>query len=193
MDDCYCLSKDLLGGGHVETGVVGLHESLLNLAVLDQQGVALAAVVSEDGGAIEGDIERLGELAGGVAQEADTALAGGVERGGPRLHDERIIDRDNDDLTGFLEFGVVDISGDVGAGAGRAESCGNADNDALALQLAGEVDLVAGRVLNQNIKVGNGVALLDESRSSVVEQSPLGEDAGNTSGETAGSEHDDSD
>lgn len=58
----------------VETGVVGLHESLLNLAVLDQQGVALAAVVSEDGGAIEGDIERLGELAGGVAQEADLVV-----------------------------------------------------------------------------------------------------------------------
>lgn len=58
----------------VETGVVGLHESLLNLAVLDQQGVALAAVVSEDGGAIEGNIERLGELAGGVAQEADLVV-----------------------------------------------------------------------------------------------------------------------
>lgn len=42
------------------------------------------------------------------------------------LH-ERIIDRDNEDLTSFLELGVVDISGDVGAGAGRAcyELCQN--------------------------------------------------------------------
>lgn len=40
----------------VKTDVVGLHESLLDLAVLDKEGVTLAAVVSKDGSAVEGHI-----------------------------------------------------------------------------------------------------------------------------------------
>ena len=72
----------------------------------------------------------------------------------------------------------------------HTEGCGDADNDALALELVGEVDLVTGRVLNKDIKVGDGVSLLDESWGSVVEQGPLRQGAGNASGDTAGSEHD---
>ena len=45
--------------------------SLLDLAVLDDQGVALAAVVAENGSGIEVEIESLGELAVGVGKEAD--------------------------------------------------------------------------------------------------------------------------
>jgi hypothetical protein len=44
---------------------------LLDLTVLNDQGVALAAVVAEDGGGIEVEIESLGELAVGVGKEAD--------------------------------------------------------------------------------------------------------------------------
>lgn len=55
----------------VETGVVGLNESLLDLAIFDKKDVALAAVVTEDSGAIEAEVEGLGELAGGIAQEAN--------------------------------------------------------------------------------------------------------------------------
>ena len=51
--------------------VVGLNVSLLDLAVLDDQGVALAAVVAENGSGIEVEIESLGELAVGVGKEAD--------------------------------------------------------------------------------------------------------------------------
>lgn len=59
----------------VKTDVVGLHESLLDLAVLDKQGVTLAAVVSKDGSAVEGHIQGLGELATGVTQEADLSCS----------------------------------------------------------------------------------------------------------------------
>lgn len=55
----------------VETGVVGLDESLLDLSILDEKNVALAAVVAEDGAAVEAEVEGLGELAGGVTEEAN--------------------------------------------------------------------------------------------------------------------------
>lgn len=52
-------------------GVVGLNVGLLDLAVLNDQGVALAAVVAEDGSGIEVEIESLGELAVRVGKETD--------------------------------------------------------------------------------------------------------------------------
>lgn len=55
----------------VETGVVGLNESLGDLAILNKEHVALAAVVTEDGAAVEAQVEGLGELARGVTQEAN--------------------------------------------------------------------------------------------------------------------------
>lgn len=55
----------------VETGVVRLDESLLDLSVLDEKNVALAAVVAEDGTAVEAEVKRRGELAGGVTEEAN--------------------------------------------------------------------------------------------------------------------------
>lgn len=55
----------------VETSVVGLDESFLDLSVLDKQDIALAAVVTEDSSAVEAEVEGLSELAGGVAQEAN--------------------------------------------------------------------------------------------------------------------------
>lgn len=83
------LAQNLLGGGDcsnsvsigpwsgqkssltVEASVIGLNESLLDLSVLNKQDVALAAVVTKDSGAIEAEVKGLGELAGGVAQEAN--------------------------------------------------------------------------------------------------------------------------
>ena len=55
----------------VETSVIRLDESLLDLSILNEQDVALAAVVTEDGAAVEAEVERLGELAGWVSQEAN--------------------------------------------------------------------------------------------------------------------------
>ena len=55
----------------VETGIVGFHESFLHLTILDQQSVTLATDVTEDGSAVEAQVESLGELTGRVTQEAD--------------------------------------------------------------------------------------------------------------------------
>lgn len=55
----------------IEAGVVGLHKGLLDLSILHQEGIPLATVVAEDGGAVEAQVERLGEFAGRVTQEAD--------------------------------------------------------------------------------------------------------------------------
>ena len=55
----------------VKTGVVRLDESFLDLSILDEQDVALAAVITEDSAAVEAEIERLGELSSGVTEEAN--------------------------------------------------------------------------------------------------------------------------
>lgn len=55
----------------VDASVIRLDESLLDLSTLNSQGIALAAVVSEDRGAVEGKVKGLGELSAGVSQEAN--------------------------------------------------------------------------------------------------------------------------
>jgi hypothetical protein len=69
----------------------------------------------------------------------------------------------------------------------RTEGSGSADDHSLALDLLGEIDLVAGRVLDEDVQVGNGVALLDEVPGGAVEGG--GPDAGDVGCDTA-SEHD---
>ena len=51
---------------------------LLDLAVLDDEGVTLATVVPEDGGCVEIEVKGLCEGAVGVCEETD--LFGGVRR-----------------------------------------------------------------------------------------------------------------
>lgn len=151
----------------VESDVVGLDKGLLDLAVLNQKSVALAAVVAEDGGALKGDIESIGELSGGVTEEANLFVSRLVcyelpDEGWPcgrgipcqwrlltpllpsgsrdsahalvliyispseqdgcgRRHShERVIDSNDKDLAGVLEFRVVDESRNVGARASGA-------------------------------------------------------------------------
>lgn len=69
------ISKDIRPKIHREltthASVVGLDVGLLDLAVLDDQGIALAAVVAKDGCGIEVEVESLGELAVRVGKEAD--------------------------------------------------------------------------------------------------------------------------
>lgn len=64
----------------IHTGVVGLDKGLLNFAVLNKKSVALAAVVTKDGAAVEAKVESLSELAGGVTQEADLENSMSAER-----------------------------------------------------------------------------------------------------------------
>lgn len=62
----------------VNTGVVRLNKGLLDLSILHQQSIALAAVVTKDGNAVEAQVKSLGELAGGVAEEANLHRGGHV-------------------------------------------------------------------------------------------------------------------
>lgn len=73
----------------------------------------------------------------------------------------------------------------------HTEGCGDTDNNTLALELLGEVDLVAWGVLDEDIEVGDSVALLHEGGTGAVEEGALGGGAGNRGGQTAGGEHDD--
>lgn len=89
----------------VSAGVVRLNMSRLDLAVLNHEGITLAAVVSEDGLGIKFEVQGPGELAGGVTEEADlqhrqrlpvatpdhggstyAAVLGRVQLLGPSLH-----------------------------------------------------------------------------------------------------------
>ena len=58
----------------VHTSVVRLDVSRLYFAILNDQGITLATVIAKDCGAIEGEVEVLGELAGRIAEEADLEL-----------------------------------------------------------------------------------------------------------------------
>lgn len=71
----------------------------------------------------------------------------------------------------------------------HTEGCRGANDDTLALDLLGEVDLVTGGVLNQDVQVGDGVALLDEGGRGVMEESSLSPHARGVGSETAGSKH----
>jgi hypothetical protein len=55
----------------ISSGVVGLNVRRLDLAVLDDEGVALAAVVAEDGLGIKVQVKGLGEAASGVTEPAN--------------------------------------------------------------------------------------------------------------------------
>lgn len=71
----------------------------------------------------------------------------------------------------------------------RTEGRRNTDDNGLALDLLGEVDLVTGGVLDEHIEIGDGVAFLNEGGSGVVEEGTLRQGAGKTGGETASGEH----
>ena len=112
-----------------------------------------------------------------------------MERRFNNLH-KRVVDGDHEDLAGVLQRRVVDVAGHVGAGARRAcgsggsvvsyrhmymavyhgfgniwkrtEGSRDTDDNALALKLLGDVDLVAGRGLDE-VNVWDGIANLNTS------------------------------
>lgn len=62
-----------------EAGVIGLDKSLLDLPILDHKRVPLAPRPAKDGRAVKGQVERLGKLRRGVAEEADLRRRRGLE------------------------------------------------------------------------------------------------------------------
>lgn len=71
----------------------------------------------------------------------------------------------------------------------HTESCGDTDDNALALELLGEVDLVARGVLDQHVQIGNGISLLHKGGCSVVEEGGLGTHTREVGSDTTSSEH----
>lgn len=65
-----------------ETSIIRLHMRLLDLSVLDHKRIPLAPVAAENRRAIELQVQRGGELHGGVAEEADLQMGALVERRG---------------------------------------------------------------------------------------------------------------
>lgn len=122
---------------------------------------------------------------------------------------KRIIDRNDKNLPGVLQLGVVDVPGYVGARASRAytymvsfpyyrkgvlggartKGGRSANDNTLVLDLLGQVDLVTRGVFDEDVEVGEGVALLNEGRGGVVEEGALGERAREGGSETTSGEH----
>jgi hypothetical protein len=86
------------------------------------------------------------------------------------LHED-IIDAHNSHKREILGFGVLDISGDVGSRARRAEGSGHTDDESVTvdIHLVSEVDLVTGVTLLQNVEVGEDIADADEGCGRGVE------------------------
>ncbi len=55
----------------VDSGVVRLHVSTFDFAILNHQCVTLATVLTEDCSAFEREVKVLGELTGWIAKKAD--------------------------------------------------------------------------------------------------------------------------
>lgn len=68
----------------------------------------------------------------------------------------------------------------------RTEGSWRANDDSLVLDLLGQIDLVAGGVLDQDVEVGDGVALLYERGRGAVEEGGLRANAGDVGCDTAG-------
>lgn len=64
-------TEHLLDSRGVDAGVVGLNVRLLDLAILNDESIALRARLAEDRGALEGKVQGLRELGLRVREEAN--------------------------------------------------------------------------------------------------------------------------
>lgn len=100
-----------------------------------------------------------------------------ANRGG-NLH-ERVVDRDDKDLTSIPQLGVVDPARDVLRRAGSGESAGDTHDVAIrGLELLCQINLVSRRVLDQDVDVGDGIATLSQDSRGVRKGPALNDRAG---------------
>lgn len=55
----------------IDRGVIWLNVDTLDLAILNNKGITLAALISEEWGGVKEQIEGLGESTGGIGQEVE--------------------------------------------------------------------------------------------------------------------------
>lgn len=70
----------------IRTNIVRLDMNRLNLPTLDDNRISLASVRAEEGGRGELEVPGTGEVAAGVAEEADATALVGVEGFTPGVH-----------------------------------------------------------------------------------------------------------
>lgn len=70
----------------IGTDIVGLNVNALDLTTFDNESVALATIVAEEGGRGELDVQSTAEGTAGVGEEADAAGLVSVERLAPGAH-----------------------------------------------------------------------------------------------------------
>ena len=58
----------------VDSGIVRLHVSALDFAILSHQCVTLTTVLAEDGGTLKSEVKIFVELTGWIPKEADLCL-----------------------------------------------------------------------------------------------------------------------
>lgn len=88
---------------------------------------------------------------------------------------KRIVDRDDKYLARLLETRVVHVRRDMLARASAREGSGHTNDVPIAgLELLSEVDLVARRVLDEHLQVGDGLANMDHRSGSRVEAAGRG-------------------
>lgn len=125
----------------LSASVVRLDVSLLDLTVLDDKGITLAARLTENGSAIKVKIKSLGEFSVRVGEETNTTLLLRIEGLSPGLHagmllvdaghvisvgkqkvdniHESIVDGDDKDTACILQSLEVDVAWNV-----RLRACG---------------------------------------------------------------------
>src|SRR5712691_2407373 len=140
-----------------------LDVELLHHAVLDQHGIAPRAGAETIARAVEGEIDRLGELAVAVGQEVDLVGRGRLL---PRVHDEDVVDRGDRDGADALRLDGVGVLHDrrhmhlvAGAGEGARD---REQRDLLALEnLVGGFPRRPVRRHHAKFRLGQSIADLD--------------------------------
>lgn len=84
--------------------VIWLNSNLGDLAVVCEECISLASVVAKDRCSFELNIEGTSEVACRVTEEPNAGALICIEGFGPSLHDERIVDGDDEDFAGGLEL-----------------------------------------------------------------------------------------
>ncbi len=140
-----------------------LDVEFLHHAVLDHHGIALRAGAEPVAGAVEGEVDRLGELAVAVGQELDLVRE---RRLLPGVHHEDVVDRgerDGVDALGLdgvgveLDRGHMHLVTGIGEGARHREQ-----RDLLALeQLVGGLPRRPLRRHHAELGLGHSIADLD--------------------------------
>lgn len=82
----------------INTNIIRLHMRALHLPILHNKRIPLTPEVPQQGTRVEVQVEGFDELPRGVGDVADAGGVGGVKGLAPSLHDEGVVDGDDEDF-----------------------------------------------------------------------------------------------